>query len=189
MKAIHPDEATLLRSVIGELPERRQADLSRHVSRCRPCSTNRAATRRLHEKMAAAGDFLAFAAGDVFAARPGSWSAGQSGGRAGAQAMKTALGRIEGEKERLLIRIPEWDYNWQEQYELKVPLKLPKGTILKVRATFDNSKDNPNNPTSPPKDVRFGEQTTDEMCFVFLGIASKSPIWRLLIPDGPPFKN
>ena len=96
---------------------------------------------------------------------------------------------MPGEKERLLIRIPEWDYNWQEQYELKVPLKLPKGTILKVRATFDNSKDNPNNPTSPPKDVRFGEQTTDEMCFVFLGIASKSPIWRLLIPEGQLFKN
>ncbi len=91
---------------------------------------------------------------------------------------------LPGEKERVLIRIPEWDYNWQEQYELKEPLKLPKGTILSVRATFDNSAANPNNPTSPPKNVRFGEQTTDEMCFVFLGLASKSPIWRLLVPGG-----
>jgi len=94
-----------------------------------------------------------------------------------------------GEKERVLIRIPEWDYNWQEQYELKEPLKVPKGTILKVHATFDNSGDNPNNPTSPPKAVRFGEQTTDEMCFVFLGIASKSPIWRILVPEGRLFKD
>ncbi len=105
MKAIHPDEATLLRSVIGELPERRQAELGRHVSRCRPCGTNRAATRRLHERLSAAGDLLAFAAGDVFAARPGSGSAGQPGGRASAQSLKTALERLVGEKERLLAAI------------------------------------------------------------------------------------
>jgi peroxiredoxin len=96
---------------------------------------------------------------------------------------------LPGEKERLMIRIPDWDYNWQEQYELKEPMKLPKGTILKVRAVYDNSADNPNNPTSPPKTVRFGEQTTDEMCFVFLGIASKSPAWRLLLPEGDLFKK
>src|SRR5207253_2631339 len=70
------------------------------------------------------------------------------------------LATFPGEKERVLIRIPEWDYNWQEQYELKEPMKIPKGTILKVRATFDNSAENPNNPTVPPKTVRFGEQTT-----------------------------
>ncbi|MFO0804032.1 MAG: redoxin domain-containing protein [Gemmataceae bacterium] len=96
---------------------------------------------------------------------------------------------LPGEKERSLIRIPEWDYNWQEQYELKEPMKLPKGTILKVRATYDNSADNPNNPSSPPKPVHIGEQTTDEMCFVFLGVASKSAIWKLVVPEGPLFKN
>lgn len=94
-----------------------------------------------------------------------------------------------GEEERVLIRIPEWDYNWQEQYELKQPLKLAKGTVLTVRATFDNSADNVNNPTSPPKAVRFGEQTTDEMCFVFLGVASKGPLWRIIVPEGQLFKN
>jgi peroxiredoxin len=87
------------------------------------------------------------------------------------------------------IRIPEWDYNWQEQYELKEPMKLPKGTILRVRATYDNSADNPNNPSSPPRTVHIGEQTTDEMCFVFLGVASKSAIWKLVVPEGPLFKN
>lgn len=96
---------------------------------------------------------------------------------------------LPGEKERSLIRIPEWDYNWQEQYELKEPMKLPKGTILRVRATYDNSADNPNNPSSPPKTVHIGEQTTDEMCFVFLGVASKSAIWKLVVPEGPLFKN
>lgn len=96
---------------------------------------------------------------------------------------------LPGEPERVLIRLPEWDYNWQEQYELKEPLTLPKNTILTVRATFDNSTGNPNNPTSPPKAVRFGEQTTDEMCFVFVGIASKSPAWRLIVPHGNLFKQ
>lgn len=89
-----------------------------------------------------------------------------------------------GEKERTLIRISEWDYNWQEQYELKEPLTLPKGTVLRVRATFDNSADNPNNPSSPPKGVRLGEQTTSEMCFVFVGISAKSNNPFPLAPAG-----
>jgi hypothetical protein len=89
---------------------------------------------------------------------------------------------LPGEKERSLIRIPVWDYNWQEQYELKEPLKLPKGTVLRVRATYDNSADNPHNPSSPPKIVRLGEQTTSEMCIVALGGASSAPFPQILWP-------
>lgn len=85
-----------------------------------------------------------------------------------------------GGTETTLVRVPAWDYNWQEQYQLKEPLRLPKGTVLRVRATYDNSADNPNNPHSPPKAVGVGEQTTNEMCFVFLGVSSASP-GRLLI--------
>lgn len=85
-------------------------------------------------------------------------------------------------KESSLIRIPEWDYNWQEQYELKEPLKLSKGTILRVKATYDNSSDNPLNPSSPPKTVMLGEQTTSEMCFVFVGIASTRVLPPFLFP-------
>jgi peroxiredoxin len=87
-----------------------------------------------------------------------------------------------GEKERTLIRIPAWDFNWQEQYELKEPLKLPKGTILHVRGTYDNSADNPNNPNSPPQVVRLGEQTTNEMCLVVLGGTSSSRFPQVLLP-------
>jgi hypothetical protein len=87
-----------------------------------------------------------------------------------------------GGKERSLIRIPEWDFNWQEQYELKEPLELAKGTILRVKGTYDNSADNPLNPSSPPKAVMLGEETTNEMCFVFLGIASKRTIPPILLP-------
>lgn len=79
---------------------------------------------------------------------------------------------LPGEKEITLIKIPEWDYNWQEMYALKKPMKLPKGTLLRVRATFDNSDGNPLNPNSPPIPVRLGEQTENEMCFVFCGVSS-----------------
>jgi hypothetical protein len=83
--------------------------------------------------------------------------------------------RLPGKKEEeTLISIKEWDYNWQEMYQLKTPRKLPTGTILRVRAVFDNSADNPRNPHDPPQTVRLGEQTTHEMCFVFCGVHSKS---------------
>lgn len=87
-----------------------------------------------------------------------------------------------GGTELSLIHIPVWDYNWQEQYELKEPLSLRKGTILRVRATFDNSADNPQNPSSPPRVVMLGEQTTNEMCFVFVGVASERLLPPLLLP-------
>jgi peroxiredoxin len=90
---------------------------------------------------------------------------------------------LPGQEEGSLIRIPAWDYNWQEQYELKEPMKLPKGTVLRVKATYDNSADNPHNPSSPPALVRLGEQTTNEMCFVFLGVSrGDGKTARLLLP-------
>jgi peroxiredoxin len=83
-----------------------------------------------------------------------------------------------------LLEIGSWDYNWQETYFLKDPLKLPKGTILDVEAIYDNSAKNPNNPNNPPKLVTFGEQTTNEMCFVFLGATSEG---KERSPFGNPF--
>ena len=70
MSATHPDEATLLRSVLGDLSERRQATVQRHLARCRPCRQGRDATRRLHGRLTATGDELAFAESDPFASRP-----------------------------------------------------------------------------------------------------------------------
>jgi mono/diheme cytochrome c family protein/peroxiredoxin len=72
--------------------------------------------------------------------------------------------------EKPLIWIQNWDFNWQYNYRYKEPLSLPKGTRLNLIATYDNTASNPNQPSHPPKLVRFGEQTTDEMCFAFLGV-------------------
>jgi hypothetical protein len=65
-----------------------------------------------------------------------------------------------------LIWIKDWDFNWQGQYQYQEPVHLPKGTVIKLDATYDNSSNNPRNPSNPPKLVKWGEQTTDEMCLL-----------------------
>lgn len=77
-----------------------------------------------------------------------------------------------GGKPVVLLDVPSWDYRWQETYWFKEPITAKAGTKLEVRAVFDNSAANPNNPTRPPRDVSYGEETTDEMLFVFFGATS-----------------
>ena len=67
-----------------------------------------------------------------------------------------------------LVHVSDWDFNWQTSYVFKNPLHLPKGTRLDMEAHYDNSSGNPLNPANPPKLVRWGEQTTDEMCLAFV---------------------
>ncbi len=50
---------------------------------------------------------------------------------------------------------------------------MPKGTVVRLVAHFDNSSGNPRNPNSPPKRVAWGEATTDEMCIGFLAVTKK----------------
>ena len=73
-----------------------------------------------------------------------------------------------------LIWIKDWDFNWQGTYRYAAPMKLPKGTRVDMHYVYDNSEANPHNPSHPPKRVRFGEQTTDEMGFAFLQVALPS---------------
>lgn len=92
----------------------------------------------------------------------------------------------EGSK-TTLVDIADWDYNWQETYWLKDPMKLKAGTKIEIEAIFDNSTKNPNNPHSPPALVRFGEQTTNEMLFGFLGVTSEEGK-RVRMGTAPPKK-
>ncbi|MAB79316.1 MAG: hypothetical protein CMJ89_08180 [Planctomycetes bacterium] len=62
-----------------------------------------------------------------------------------------------------LFHIPNWDFNWQDDYFYEEPLELPRGTKLSMRYVYDNSADNPLNPSSPPRRVVHGEQSDDEM--------------------------
>ena len=69
-----------------------------------------------------------------------------------------------------LIRIPQWDINWQAVYRYREPLFLPKGTVISMRFHYDNSADNPRNPNSPPRRVMAGNQSTDEMGHLWLQV-------------------
>ena len=69
-----------------------------------------------------------------------------------------------------LIYIKDWDFNWQGQYRYETPVKLPKGTRIEAEYTYDNSGANIRNPSHPPVDVHWGEQTKDEMAVAFLSV-------------------
>lgn len=70
---------------------------------------------------------------------------------------------LPGGAKKWLLRIQNWDFNWQGDYLYAEPVFLPAGTTLVMHFTYDNSAGNIHNPSQPPKRVRFGLQTTDEM--------------------------
>ncbi|MBV6459879.1 MAG: hypothetical protein HONBIEJF_03034 [Fimbriimonadaceae bacterium] len=76
---------------------------------------------------------------------------------------------LPDKKEIPLVWVRDWDFNWQFTYAFKEPIKLPAGSRIHISGTYDNSDGNPRNPNRPPKDVRWGEQTTDEM-FLLVGL-------------------
>jgi hypothetical protein len=79
-----------------------------------------------------------------------------------------------GEMETLL-RVPKYDFNWQINYYLAAP-KLPvKGTIIECLGHYDNSPNNPFNPDAKV-DVRYGEQTWEEMLNGFMEIAMEPTV-------------
>jgi hypothetical protein len=67
-----------------------------------------------------------------------------------------------------LIHVDDWDFNWQFTYAFKEPVRAPAGSKQITEAIYDNSEDNPRNPNSPPKRVRFGEGTADEMFLLIM---------------------
>ena len=73
-----------------------------------------------------------------------------------------------------LVRIPNWDLNWQGVYHYKQPVRLPRGSEITMRFQYDNSTDNGRNPHQPPQRVRGGSQADDEM----------GNLWLQLLPDG-----
>jgi hypothetical protein len=74
-----------------------------------------------------------------------------------------------GESE-ILLKVPNYSFEWQLSYYLADPKPLPKGTKIECTAYYDNSPNNPANP-DPKKAVRFGEQSWDEMMLGFFDVA------------------
>ncbi len=79
-----------------------------------------------------------------------------------AKQMKMTATFPDGEVKTLLA-INDWDFSWQDRYMFKDAVPLPKGTRLDVEVHWDNTAANPRNPSNPPVEVKWGEQSKDEM--------------------------
>ena len=79
----------------------------------------------------------------------------------------------DGRKETILS-VPHYDFNWQTQYRLAEPLRLPKGTKIHCTAHFDNSAANPANPDAKIP-VTWGEQTWEEMMIGWVDFVWEQP--------------
>jgi hypothetical protein len=65
------------------------------------------------------------------------------------------------------VRVPEWDFDWQDFYWFKYMQHVPPGSDIFGNGVYDNTVGNPHNPSDPPTDVYPGYNTTDEMFLVF----------------------
>jgi hypothetical protein len=74
-----------------------------------------------------------------------------------------------------LLWIKDWDFYWQDEYRYEAPVALPEGTTITMRYVYDNSARNPRNPFDPPRRVRWGGRSTDEMGDLLLMVLPRDP--------------
>jgi len=92
-----------------------------------------------------------------------------------------AYARLPDGAKRELLMIKDWDFNWQTEFRYAKPIILPRGATLTMRWVYDNSSDNIRNPYQPPRRVRQGPQTTDEMGEVWLQILPRNAAERRVL--------
>lgn len=76
----------------------------------------------------------------------------------------------DGDHRRVLLDVPNYDFNWQHVYEFREPQSLSENTLIRCVARFDNSADNLVNP-DPTASVTWGDQTWQEMMVGFVDVA------------------
>lgn len=74
-----------------------------------------------------------------------------------------------------LLRIRDWDFNWQDQFRYAEPIPLPRGTVLEMEFVYDNTAANPRNPHVPPRRVVYGTHSSDEMADLSFQLLPESP--------------
>jgi len=67
----------------------------------------------------------------------------------------------------VLLSVPDYNFLWQNGYELAQPKNLPSGTRILFSGAFDNSPQNLTNP-DPNATVYWGDQSTSEMFAGFI---------------------
>lgn len=80
----------------------------------------------------------------------------------------TMTATLPGGEEMTLLEITDWDLDWQDTYYFAEPVILPAETVVKTVITYDNSAKNPDNPHNPPRRIKWGRESTDEMGSVTL---------------------
>ena len=65
-------------------------------------------------------------------------------------------------REQTILDVPKFDFNWQIEYELETPLRIPAGSKILGIGKYDNSPKNKWNP-APNLPVYWSEQSWDEM--------------------------
>ena len=93
------------------------------------------------------------------------------------------LARLPNGAEQRLLRIHHWDFKWQDVYRYARPIPLSKGTTISMRYSYDNSADNPRNPSRPPKRVVAGLRSVDEMAHLQLQVLPRSGEDALLLKE------
>jgi hypothetical protein len=74
-------------------------------------------------------------------------------------------------KQKILLDIPDWNFDWQMNYGLAKPLHVNEGQTLQMQCSWDRSLD----PNRAPKYIVFAEGTEDEMCFGTYAIVPDHP--------------
>ncbi|MEM7314599.1 MAG: tetratricopeptide repeat protein, partial [Planctomycetota bacterium] len=80
----------------------------------------------------------------------------------------------DGTKQTLL-HIPDWNFDWQDDYRFEAPVVLPAGTNIAMEYLYDNSTANVRNPFNPPRRVLYGEQSTDSMGDLAIQVIPRVP--------------
>ena len=82
-----------------------------------------------------------------------------------------------------ILRVPHYDFSWQFWYDPVAEMVLPKGTKISCTAHYNNSVNNPNNPDAT-KEVRWGDQSWEEMMIGFFDVVFPSDMDpKLLFPE------
>ncbi|MBI3262410.1 MAG: hypothetical protein HYZ58_04580, partial [Acidobacteria bacterium] len=75
-----------------------------------------------------------------------------------------------------LIYIKDWNFDWQDFYAYAKPFVLPKGTELTMEISYDNSAGNRRNPHSPPRRVRWGQKSSNEMGDLWIQVVPRNAV-------------
>ncbi len=65
-----------------------------------------------------------------------------------------------------ILKIPKWDAHWKKKYDMAVPVKLSAGSKVFGIAYYNNAEENNNLIILPPKKIKNGEATRDELFLV-----------------------